>query len=388
MDKYAINHSTLVSIGDAVREKEGSTENILVSDLANRIKLLPTGGYELPDEAFVVTGDCQYKFQKDSWNWYIDSLGYRVTSKDITRGDYMFNNCKTLEVIPFDLNFRKGGEYELVPYHWSRYMFNNCEELKEIGKISNLKPESVGNMFYYCTNLRELPEIENFDTSYLSYYGNENNYMFSGCYSLRKIPEELLNKIETPGTSTKTSHLPYMFSLCVSLDEIKGVNPDTYKCLQSSNGLGYTFRGCARAKDITFMLQENGTPFNVEWKNQVLNLADDTFPVGYAYSITHQGLLCDYNSGITEDTQVFSDATYAALKDNPDWWASNIAYSRYNHDSAVNTINSLPDTSDFGTNTIKFRGESGSKTDGGAINTLTAEEIAVASAKGWTVSFV
>ena len=41
-----------------------------------------------------------------------------------------------------------------------------------------------------------------------------------------------------------------------------------------------------------------------------------------------------------------------------------------------------------GTNTIKFKGDSGSATDGGAINTLTEEEIAVATAKGWTVSLV
>jgi hypothetical protein len=64
-----------------------------------------------------------------------------------------------------------------------------------------------------------------------------------------------------------------------------------------------------------------------------------------------------------------------------------VDYARYNHDSAVNTINSLPDTSAYGTNTIKFRGIAGSATDGGAINTLTEEEIAVATAKGWTVSF-
>ena len=38
--------------------------------------------------------------------------------------------------------------------------------------------------------------------------------------------------------------------------------------------------------------------------------------------------------------------------------------------------------------TIKFRGEAGSATDGGAINTLTEEEIAVATAKGWTVTLV
>jgi hypothetical protein len=65
-----------------------------------------------------------------------------------------------------------------------------------------------------------------------------------------------------------------------------------------------------------------------------------------------------------------------------------VNYSRYNHDSAVETINSLPDTSAYGTNTIKFKGASGALTDGGAINTLTEEEIAVAAAKGWTVTLV
>lgn len=65
--------------------------------------------------------------------------------------------------------------------------------------------------------------------------------------------------------------------------------------------------------------------------------------------------------------------------------------SVYNHDSAVETINSLPDTSAYlasagGTNTIKFKGASGSATAGGAINTLTEAEIAVATAKGWTVT--
>lgn len=67
-------------------------------------------------------------------------------------------------------------------------------------------------------------------------------------------------------------------------------------------------------------------------------------------------------------------------------------YSVYNHDSAVETINSLPDTSAFlaeagGTNTIKFGSNQGANTEGGSIGNLTAEEIAVAAAKGWTVAF-
>ena len=90
--------------------------------------------------------------------------------------------------------------------------------------------------------------------------------------------------------------------------------------------------------------------------------------------------------------RVENDTTYAALKNTDDWWSSDINYSRYNHDSAVETINSLPNTKPYldangGTNTIVFQGNAGAKTDGGAINTLTDAEIAVATAKGWTVSF-
>ena len=92
------------------------------------------------------------------------------------------------------------------------------------------------------------------------------------------------------------------------------------------------------------------------------------------------------------NTQIKDDTSYQLLKDNEDSHTRYIAYSRYNHDSAVETINTLPDTSAYlaesggTTNIIQFTGESGSATDGGAINTLTEAEIAVAAAKGWTVT--
>jgi hypothetical protein len=121
--------------------------------------------------------------------------------------------------------------------------------------------------------------------------------------------------------------------------------------------------------------------FVPSWKNQVLDFTNN---IGYHRDDCFTG----YNSGITADKEVKDDATYQALKDDPDWFTRDINYSRYNHDSAVRTLASLPDTSTYGTNTIKFKGASGALTDGGAINTLTEEEIAVASARGWTVSFV
>ena len=138
---------------------------------------------------------------------------------------------------------------------------------------------------------------------------------------------------------------------------------------------------------MIFETQADGTPYTVNWKAQTIDLSNY---VGYANSLNN---ITDHNSGITADKQVTDDVTYQALKNDPDWFTIDIAYSRYNHDSAVATINSLPDTSAYlatagGTNTIKFNGASGSATDGGAINTLTEEEIAVATAKGWTVTLV
>jgi hypothetical protein len=131
---------------------------------------------------------------------------------------------------------------------------------------------------------------------------------------------------------------------------------------------------------------DNGVPYTVKWKSQTIDL---TTYVGYA---PNGDTIINYNSGITSDKMVKADAQYQSLKNDPDWFSIERPYSRYNHDSAVNTINSLPDTSEYlatagGTNTIKFTGNAGSSTDGGAINTLTAEEIAVATAKGWTVTF-
>ena len=131
----------------------------------------------------------------------------------------------------------------------------------------------------------------------------------------------------------------------------------------------------------------NGVPYTVTWKSQVISLG---IYVGY---YQYKSDILNYNSGITADKEVKDDATYQALKNDPDWFTCDVNYSRYNHDSAVATINSLPDTSAYlatagGTNTIKFKGQAGALTDGGAINTLTEEEIAVAAAKGWTCSFV
>ena len=142
--------------------------------------------------------------------------------------------------------------------------------------------------------------------------------------------------------------------------------------------------------NITFETQEDGSSYVINWSNQTIDLSKVGYP---STSMLDLHRCTEYNSGITSNKHVYNATTYEALKNDPDWYSTSTKFSRYNKISALRTINSLPDTSAFlasngGTNTIKFKGEAGSATDGGAINTLTEEEIAVATAKGWTVSFV
>lgn len=384
MSKVLVNESSLTGIANAIRGKNGSTDTYKPSEMAAAITAISGGGgsgTEIPEEAFVISGDCPYRFARDGWNWFINNYGNKITTNNISDPSYMFYYSSDLTNIPFDLNINNTS---YVPFS---NMFYSCINLQAIGKIINLRPSGMSYMFYDCRKLRYLPEIVNssFNALHTSY--SSASSMFYCCYSLRTIPEDLLNQIYGTWTSIYGAFLYNAFQACYNLDELKGLNPQTGTI--TSNMLSTTFSQCNRLKNIIFALQDNGTPYIVKWKNQTMDLSESVGYTGDQYI----GHVLNYNSGITADKQVKDDATYQALKDDPDWFTRNVAYSRYNHDSAVATINSLPDTSAYlatagGTNTIKFKGDAGSATDGGSINTLTEEEIAVATAKGWTVTLV
>lgn len=160
---------------------------------------------------------------------------------------------------------------------------------------------------------------------------------------------------------------------CYTLDE--ATNLPVPRGELTGNMFQETFNNCSRIKDITF------SDFNetVNWSNQTIFLTDY---VGY----TNNGnYITGYNSGIAESDQVTDIDSYNEKKDSENWWSSQVKFSRYNADSARRTLASLPTTSGSGC-TIMFNGESGSSTDGGAIKDLTESDIAVAAAKGWTVS--
>ncbi len=339
----------------------------------------------LPDEGLVITGSCNYRFANNGWNWFIKEFGDKITTKDISSCDHMFSMSDDyLTLIPFDINCKENTTINL------QYMFSSCWHLSRAPKINKCKPYQMSYMFDGCRMLNSFPDdfASDWDWSYLtgltsSYSGNMNN-MFQTCNILRKLP---MNLIKYGNSVVNYSYSLYytMCSGCYNLDEIIGLPFPHYKANWTSNAFNRTFNDCHRLKDMTFEVNEDGTPKIMTWKNQIIDLSVE---VGYVTAGEVDISYMKKDETITDANKVIDDATYQTLKDDPNWWATDLNYSRYNRISAVNTINSLPDCSATGTNTIKFKGAQGALTDGGAINTLTEEEIAVATAKGWTVSLV
>ena len=341
---------------------------------------VPTGGAGIPSEALTISGDCSYRFSYGGWDWFIENYGSQITTSNITSTTNMFYYSK-IETIPFTINLSTNGCNCIS-------MFESCNNLKTLPEIFG-KTTDFSSVFNNCYRIRQIPDSwGNLDfSSFTTTSFNNMNNNFNCCYSLRQIPASLISNLHND-KATGSYSKPYYsgFDSCSSLDEILNLPVDG--ATMTNNMFAYSFDNCSRLKDITFAT-DNGTPYIANWKTQTIDLTKN---VGSS-SVTDVKRILQYNSGITSDKQVTDDTTYQTLKDDPDWFTSKVAYSRYNHDSAVATINSLPDTSAYlatagGTNTIKFKGESGSATDGGAINTLTEEEIAVATAKGWTVTLV
>lgn len=343
-----------------------------------------SGGDAPTAEELTFTGNCQCAFYLGNYDWLINKYGNLITTNNITQGSYMFTYT-TVSSIPFTLNFvddptssdRSSGAD----------MFSCAKNLQVAPNITGCL-RNISSMFEECVELHAIPEYNiNFDRQHADKYGSVTS-IFEDCHKLRSIPTNFLKQLYNLTEYNYNSCYQYTFYDCYYLDEIVGipVSPATF----TSNCFKNTFNNCKRVKNIIFDT-DNGNAKTANWKSQTIDLTQNG-GVGHSggYGLNDVGKDDEYR--LTRATRITS-LNYDTLKDNPDSWTAVAAYSRYNHDSAVATINSLPDTSAYlaengGTNTIKFMGASGSATDGGAINTLTEEEIAVAVAKGWTISFI
>ena len=357
----------LEAIGDAVRAKTGDTNKLTLDEMATKINGIKPGP---TTSDLTITGNCGYRFANGGWDWVIEKYGNQITTHDITNIDHMFY-YSNVDRIPFSINLgNKSGGFRMDK------VFYGCHNLTELPYIENAVPMTIQYFSGINYSIQQIPEnyFDNWNWNIMKnmtgqFEGYADN-LFQGCTKLRKLPLAWLANMN-PKITNSYSYFYSGFTDCHVLDELLEL-PIPYIRVWTNNAFGGFCANTYRIKNITF------APTGAKkWQNQEIDFSSNR----------------GYGMANIAGKRVVDDATYAALKNDPDWWTSDVAYSRYNHDSAVATINSLPDTSEYlatsgGVNIISFRGAAGEKTDGGAINTLTAEEIAVAAAKGWTVTLV
>ena len=236
-----------------------------------------------------------------------------------------------LETVPF---------YDTTNVTDMSHMFYYCDKLTTIPPFNTSNVTDMGGMFYSCSKLKTIPP---FNTSNVTDMGS----MFWSCFALEAIPE--LN-------TSNVTDMASMFYLCENITEIPQLDTSNV------NSVGYMFNSC--------------------------------------YSLTK---IPQLNFGsVTSTLSIFRTSNLSSLTDMGGFtnlkvsWTSNFLdrVPKASVDSLMNVINGLWDWTDypdgkaplndgtihnFGTNhCLKF----------GTINLgkLTPEQIAVATAKGWTLT--
>lgn len=412
MSKYVIDNETLSSIGNAIRSKTGKNGLIAPGDMPAEIESIEGGGgSSLPSEITLSENDPGSSFfGYDRANLYLD------TSTPVKVNFYRFQNGFNANP-----NIENADLFELNCINSEKLfiqnLFSGCTNLKRVkssGKagLVNINPNIVfdaslvqriglGTVFSGCYSLVDANGLFIDETALKScinsyVLGNTNGAYFYGifqnCYSLREIPT-WFKKLKTTKTTTVTPNancyvFQNCFNNCYSLDEATDI-PITFKNLSgtvTSNLFSGAFQNAGRLKRLTFEAPADGvSAFVIPWQKQTIDLVY----TGWIKSDYEADFLT--YSNITSDKKVINSSNYNRLKNDPDWYTTDYRYSRFNRTSAVELFNSLPNTkayvSSSAPNTIKLWYYSGESTDGGGMSSLTSSEIAIATNKGWTVTF-
>ena len=357
MANYLTTDIELTSIANAIRTKGGTQADLVYpTGFVSAINDIPTGGGGTVN----LTGVCDYAFFGNAGKQLIDNITF--TTNDITTADYMFMQY-TGATIPFTLNFSTQGEVVI------RNMFNWCQNLTTIPTL-NLNGATISrsygfnNMFQNCYNIQNIPDfLDGVDLSFLhNSTGNMFGNMFNSCSSLTSISPALLGKLYNKFNTT--NRFQNMFNDCISLTALNNFaafGEDTTTSVSTNVFQTSLFARLKSCSSITFSC--NGTVRL--YSNQDIQL---TGFLGYSTS----------SADWSKDT--FSGG-------------HSMADSVYDHDSLVETIASLPDTSSVSppanpTNKLTIQNGLGANSVNGGVNDLTAEEIAAATNKGWALNYI
>ncbi len=238
------------------------------------------------------------------------------------------------------------------------YVFWGCTNLKEIPLLDTSKITYMRAMFSYCTKITTIPLL---DTSNVT----SMESMFDNCTSLVTIP--LLN-------TSKVTQINYMFKGCSSLITIPLLDISKAKQMQ------HMFTDCTSLKSIPQLNTGNVTSF-YNCFNNCTNLTDvallDASKATYMVQVFVSTPKLANFGGFKDLGKAYlptQSAGYGSYRLDLRWSPS------LTHDSLMNVINNLYDIKSKGCNAQELVLTSKNLTK------LTAEEIAIATNKGWTVS--
>lgn len=378
MAKVYLEDSELTAIGNAIRTKNGATTLYLPSEMPAAINAIQSGGGESEIEKAVLKIQKNayygtYLFANRGWNGVLAVMPAEPLKLSMSGGcSYCFYANTGITSLPFTLidmdtsATNASGKAE--------HIFDGCSGLKHIPPIKFTNVSSIAYFFSGCYALEEIPEMTyTINRSYLGTLYVTNNNVFQNCRKIKEIPESWMNLINQVGRTNDSNvssgnFWGYQgFYYCHNLRKVENLWTPQYT---SSMSASRPFDRCSMISKITF-----DPTLTRSWTSGTWDLS---VYLGYFASSSDAT-----NAGLTTATQVKDATTYASLKNNPDYWTLLPEYSRFNRVSAAETLASLPTVTKA---TIKFKGNCGSATDGGAISNLSDEEIAVATAKGWTVT--
>ena len=259
----------------------------------------------------------------NNYNRFIKKVPNNILIKG-TSCSYMFQSFNMLSEIP---------QLDTSSVTNMYYMFGNCSSLTTIPQLDTSKVTIMNGMFSNCSSLITIPQL---DTSKVT----NMNSMFDNCRSLTTIPQ-----LDT----SSVTNMNYMFRYCSSLTTIPQL--DISKVANMEN----MFYNCSSLTTISELDASSVTNITYMFTaNSKLTNMGGLKNLGMAYSTTQS-------------------ANYYGYK-------LDLSYSPLTHDSLMNVINNLYD--------IKTKGCNVQQLVLGSTNLakLTAEEIAIATNKGWAVS--
>ncbi|UUC46549.1 BspA family leucine-rich repeat surface protein [Flavobacterium cerinum] len=189
----------------------------------------------------------------------LESVILEDTSNAIDFG-YMFASCKALAKIPL-FNTSKGEDFG--------YMFQACTSLQKVPAFDTSNGNSFSSMFATCNALKTIPELNtangrSFSGMFLectalrtvplldTSKGTEFRSMFLGCTLLRNIP---------PLDTTSGIEFISMFSSCVVLRTIPVLNTAKGQEFRSM------FHSCSALESVPVLKVTEGTFFNDMFAN-------------------------------------------------------------------------------------------------------------------------